>query len=107
MLGWLAQVPEFSESYARARSIGIEAIADDIQAIADRATAEDYNVARLQIDSRKWLLSKMRPDRYGDVQPAAISSGPTLQLVVMPAGRQAMIGDGGKTIDLQALVQED
>jgi hypothetical protein len=31
-----------------------------------RETRDMVDRARLQIDARKWLLSKLRPDKYGD-----------------------------------------
>ena len=65
----------FSSHYARARAIGYERLAEDIVEIADKPVgclengATDsgaVNKQRLQIDSRKWLLSKMLPKKYGD-----------------------------------------
>ena len=40
-------------------------------AVTDRAT--DANLARLQIDARKWRASKLRPKIYGDKVQAEIS----------------------------------
>ena len=79
-----AGAPEsFSEQYARARALQLEVIADQIVAIADtpqpgikvktlpngktEVTEGDMiEHRRLQVDSRKWLLSKLRPEKYGD-----------------------------------------
>lgn len=65
---WRAAVPEFAVQYARAKDAGYDAIADEIMAIADEcpADAEDVAAARLRIDSRRWLLAKWDPKRYGD-----------------------------------------
>jgi hypothetical protein len=41
-------------------------MADELLEIADEASPEEYNVARLRVDTRKWLLSKMLPRVYGD-----------------------------------------
>ncbi len=41
-------------------------MADEVISIADAASAEDYNPARLRVDTRKWILSKMLPKVYGD-----------------------------------------
>ena len=57
---------EFSAKYARAREVQAHHEADDIKIIADTATPESVNVARLQIDARKWRASKMAPKFYGD-----------------------------------------
>ena len=51
----------FSAQYATARKIGYQCMADEIIEIADGS-----GDARLQVDSRKWLLSKALPKIYGD-----------------------------------------
>jgi Fe-S-cluster formation regulator IscX/YfhJ len=63
---WLSKHKEFSDQYARAKEMQMEAMAEEILQIADSADAETYNPARLQVDTRKWLMSKMAPKRYGD-----------------------------------------
>jgi hypothetical protein len=76
----------FSVRYARAKDMQIEFWADEILDVSDDGT-NDYMVrsgaedddksawclngehisrSRLRVDSRKWLLSKLRPERYGD-----------------------------------------
>lgn len=79
----LEQDEAFANQYARAKQVGIEALADDVMAIADEtevanvydsegnivdvkldATAVARN--RLRVDSRKWILSKLAPKKYGD-----------------------------------------
>lgn len=62
----LANDDAFAQSYARAREVQAHREADEIRKIADEATNENYNVARLQIDARKWRASKMNPKKYGD-----------------------------------------
>jgi hypothetical protein len=74
----------FATQYARAREALMEYWADEIIDIADDGTndwmqrkAQDGSVAkvldaehvqrsRVRIDSRKWLMSKLAPKRYGD-----------------------------------------
>lgn len=60
----LAEDETFRLQYARAREAGDDAMAEDIQDIAD--TEVDPQKARVRIDARKWLLSKRQPKRYGD-----------------------------------------
>jgi predicted CopG family antitoxin len=69
-----------SDRYARARDLQLEHWADEIVDIADDAGRDprvgaDGGLAvdhaqvqrcRLRIDSRKWLLSKLKPERYGE-----------------------------------------
>lgn len=83
--GWaLDDVQGFSTKYARARDIGYDVMAESILRLADEANigqktvskatgleiTEGDNVdrSRLQVEARKWLLSKMLPKKYGDRQ---------------------------------------
>jgi hypothetical protein len=59
--------PEWAEQYARARAIGDEAMAEDIQAISDDDDLKPDD-KRVRIDARKWLLAKRQPKKYGDKQ---------------------------------------
>lgn len=62
----LSEDDSFAQEYARAREVQAHREADEIKEIADKAKADDYNVARLRIDARKWRASKMAPKKYGD-----------------------------------------
>ena len=67
--------------YARAREDQADYHADAIVEIAD--SAEDANIARLRVDARKWVASKLRPKVYGDkVQHGGDESGPPIRLEV-------------------------
>ena len=61
---WLADNPTFREQYARAREDQADSYADQIIDIADREP--DSNKARVRIDARKWVASKLKPKKYGD-----------------------------------------
>ncbi len=84
---WLGMDAELAAEYARAREDLIERIANETMAIADQAFTEieeqelnakgepvvvkrkvavDVQRAKLQVDTRKWLLSKLAPKKYGD-----------------------------------------
>ena len=70
----------FASRYARARDKGYDAMAEEILDLADNAerdaeTPQAIHRAKLQVDTRKWLLSKMRPKVYGD-RIATEVSGP-------------------------------
>ncbi|WP_255560457.1 terminase small subunit protein [Pseudochrobactrum sp. Wa41.01b-1] len=56
----------FSAQYTRARDAQMDAMAEDILSIADEENEEDTQRAKLRIDTRKWLMSKMAPKKYGD-----------------------------------------
>lgn len=83
--------------YARAKGDGLDALAEEIVALADECrmgvkttTKADGSVetvsgdmvdrTRLQIDSRKWLLSKLAPKKYGDKLDVNANVGVTVTL---------------------------
>lgn len=87
---WLIENKDFSEKYTRARETQAEVHLDEIIEIADNCTddvekimtqhGEDYRInqsaiarARLQIDARKWTMSKLAPKKYGDKTSTTIS----------------------------------
>ena len=81
----------FASAYALAREALLDTYADDIIAISDDGTTDyvlktgrnghEYEAvdqehiqrSRLRVDSRKWLLSKLRPGEYGDKLSAEVS----------------------------------
>jgi hypothetical protein len=77
---WLQSSPEFRERYEIARLMQVEYWAHEIIEIADDTSGdfvinergerivehENINRARLKIDARKWLMSKLHARRYGD-----------------------------------------
>lgn len=81
---WLSKESLFSDQYAQARELLVEAWADEIIDIADDGTTDyitkvgrngaEYEAvdqehiqrSRLRVDARRWLLSKLNPGQYGD-----------------------------------------
>ena len=65
---WLTEKPEFSQQYARAKEEAADALADDIQNIADKTLTGEYDpqASRVAIDAYKWTASKLKPKKYGD-----------------------------------------
>ena len=73
--GWLNDDAELAKSYARAREALIEKMANELLEIADTPVGSTEGGStdsgavqkqRLQVDTRKWLLSKLAPKKYGD-----------------------------------------
>jgi hypothetical protein len=81
---WLSRHPEFIEQYTRAKEESAEALAEDMLDIADESptaieTDKDGNVVatkldsagvarnRLRVETRKWVASKLKPKKYGDL----------------------------------------
>lgn len=72
---WLAADAELASRYARARACLVERMAQELADIADEPPplGPDGKVDsgwvqkhRLQVDTRKWLLSKLAPKKYGE-----------------------------------------
>jgi len=80
---WMIHNPELRTEYARAKTEQLEILADEIAAIADETQPSEIVTIkadgsrevkivdatehrRLRIDTRKWLLSKLKPKTYGD-----------------------------------------
>jgi hypothetical protein len=92
VMRWLVKNDEFRQQYASAREAQQEMHQEEIKEIADNCSDdvqailgnEDDGIlrvnhsaiarARLQIDARKWLMSKMAPKKYGD--KTVLSSDP-------------------------------
>ena len=72
---WVDDDATLAENYARAREALIEKMANELLEIADTPVGSTDSGAtdsgavqkqRLQVDARKWLLSKLAPKKYGD-----------------------------------------
>ncbi|UZA25345.1 hypothetical protein LP117_02455 [Moraxella bovis] len=63
---WLAQNGDFSDRYARASEQRADHYFDEMLDIADKALPEEVQKAKLQIDTRKWVLARMNPKKYSD-----------------------------------------
>jgi hypothetical protein len=86
---WIAKYESFSDQYAKAKRDGSIAWAEEILEIADDGTndymeslakdgdssagvaayklnGENIQRSKLRVDTRKWLLSKIQPKKYGD-----------------------------------------
>ncbi len=99
--GWVLDVPEFATAYSRARELAAHALADDLIAISDTATAENAQAVRTQITTRQWVLARMLPRVYGDKITADVTLSATLeQLVLKSLERQA--SDEPRTIEHEA-----
>ncbi len=72
---WIVDNAELRKQYVHARSLYHEQLADEILTISEEKIGTDWQGKtdngkvqqnRLRIDSRKWLLSKLAPKKYGD-----------------------------------------
>jgi hypothetical protein len=84
VMRWLAAHAEFRDQYAGAREAQADYYAEEIVEISDDGTndwmerkrgdgeteevenKEVLNRSRLRVDTRKWLMARMAPKKYGD-----------------------------------------
>jgi hypothetical protein len=88
--GWVVEdYSGFSARYMRAREAQCEHWADQIVDLADSVLPRDGRPAdhaevqamRLAIDTRKWVLSKLLPRKYGDRVGVEASGSVTVKVV--------------------------
>jgi hypothetical protein len=95
---WLLDREDLRQLYARARDAQLQILADQIVPLADTdricekitikadgsrevVVLDQVERSKLQIDSRKWLLSKLAPQKYGDKQQLTGPDGGPIQIV--------------------------
>lgn len=77
VFNWMRTQPTFLDQYARAKQESADALAEEIIDISDdsiaviKSGAEKKSGAlaqaqRLRVDTRKWIMSKMKPKKYGE-----------------------------------------
>ncbi len=77
VFSWMKPDHPFLEKYARAKREGAEAMAEDIMDLSDGAidvirkgeekkSGAYAQAIRVQVDTRKWLMSKLLPKKYSD-----------------------------------------
>ena len=62
-----------ASALARARARGGRSLAEQTLEIADNASPQEAQVAKLRVDTRRWLASKQAPDEYGDKQQPLVN----------------------------------
>lgn len=104
VFSWLRTKKEFLEQYEKAKQESTDAMAEDILDIADESTndyveevrddgstytklnAENIQRARLRVDTRKWLMAKMKPKKYGE-KIDMTTNGKDLPIPIMNVSR--------------------
>jgi terminase small subunit-like protein len=96
---WADDDATFAQRYARAREMACQLLVDDLLALSDADCIGPDGLpdnalvqrARLMVDTRKWILSKVLPKRFGDRVTAEITGDPNaplitrIELVAVPA----------------------
>ena len=66
---WIVENPTFRDHYTQARESQMESMVDELIDLSDPADKDDMVAVqrnRLQVDTRKWVMSKLAPKKYGD-----------------------------------------
>lgn len=66
---WLVKYPEFRDAFIKAKQVQTYFNVDDILDLADGCDTEnsaDVQKAKLQVDTRKWIASRLLPKVYGE-----------------------------------------
>jgi hypothetical protein len=100
---WLSEDKAFADQYARAREAQADSWADDIIQISDDGENDTYKDedghdrtnqdviarSRLRVDTRKWLMARMAPKKYGDkiMQEVTGADGSPLVPIINLTGR--------------------
>jgi hypothetical protein len=124
---WRDQRPEFATKLAMALAVRAELMSEELVAISDDSSADwvEYETAtgrirrepnhehvqrsRLRVETRKWLIQKWNPQKYGDQQRFELTGpggGPILleqitmaAMVKLEAERPAAANPGAQVID--------
>jgi len=108
----VADSPALAEHYDRARAAVIERLADEVMELADAPVAKLDNGAtdpglvrqrQLQVDTRKWFLSKLAPKVYGDRLDVSVSDNRiSISGALLAAqSRLALLHDAAHVQDVQ------
>ena len=99
IFNWLRTNEEFLNNYTRAKEEQAELFAEEIIEIADDGRNDTYSEeedgflktnhdviarSRLRVDARKWVASKLKPKKYGDLAKVNLEASVTLKDVDVP-----------------------
>jgi hypothetical protein len=73
---WINHTDERRDAVLKARKLKAEKLAEEALEIADEAdetSNSGVNKARLQVDTRKWMASKLDPENYGDTAKTQVN----------------------------------
>ena len=94
----------FAAKMATARAAQQDHEMEDCVRIADDATPEDVQVAKLRISTRQWRAAKLAPKKYGDKVSAELTGANGAPLI--PAAIQ-IIGVTSRPDDQSGTTEED
>ena len=96
---WINQTEDRKNAVLAARKLKAEKLAEDALDIADTAdesSATAVNKARLQVDTRKWMASKLDPENFGEKQ------GPQVNISIGDMHLQALKQINAEVVEITA-----
>lgn len=64
---WIREHDEFLKQYEKAKQESSDLLVEEMMDIADtKDSKESAQRSRLRVDTRKWVVSKLKPKKYGD-----------------------------------------
>lgn len=78
---WAYKDEAFAQQFARAREYSADALVDQAQEIADTATPENVQVAKLRCEMLWKRAACFRPSKYGQKSQVAHEGGLSIQVV--------------------------
>lgn len=123
--GWaMDNYQGFYSQYARARDIGIDALAEETLEISDDGAndwmlvedpkspgyvlnGEHVQRSRLRVDTRKWYVAKLAPKRYGDLQRMELTGEDGGPIVLDDAQRAQRLAELLAKAQTRQLADED
>ena len=68
VMDWLNKYQEFAKMYAKAKEEQVDHFEEELTALCDEIPEDKLQLAhrRLQIDTRKFIMAKLKPHKYGE-----------------------------------------
>ena len=82
-----------ADQYARARQLQAESLGDDLIDLSDEANQQTANAIRVRVDTRKWVMAKQMPKKYGDKMEVDHSGGVNMVVESVKKPKDSGISD--------------
>lgn len=102
IMDWLADKPEFSVQYARAKALQADFMGENVLAISDDSSNDTLETSKgiienreftsrskLRVETRMWLMARLAPKKYGNqIEPEQsdkeLAPPPTIHVHITP-----------------------
>ena len=80
VINWKRHHPEFLQQYDSACIERSDMLVEDMLHIADESDPNHAAKTRIQVDTRKWAASKMKPKKYGEIPEPDVEDVDPIQI---------------------------